>query len=372
MDTQDTFHLYIQTNSPGELSNWVYPLVKRTKELYPKTHITIFLVPCQYASRSEKKIARQIPGVSEVWDVKKTLKTLSKGKWFKQKHKQGAVLYAGGGPLYSQLLGLKFKLPVYGYSEKQHSLGPLFKKTFYKHEVGDLMAERSQTIIQGRSDLLKKYNLKDVPYLLFFTGSRPLMFKALAPFMLEVIQYMQKKKPNLHVIIQISPFISEGLAKKTFKKNLKNITVLRADSKEIMSLSEWLITIPGTNTAEAQYVSLPMIVLLPLNRPDLIIFDGLLGLLGKIPGLGTALKRLVIKHLQGKKQFYAHPNRNSGKEIVPEIVGNLDPKETSDKILKIIENDQNKENIKKELRELNQFKNTSKEIIEYIMTAKPL
>ena len=49
-------HLIIQANSPGEIAAWVFPIVQTFKKICPESIITLCLVPCQYASRNEKKI----------------------------------------------------------------------------------------------------------------------------------------------------------------------------------------------------------------------------------------------------------------------------------------------------------------------------
>lgn len=367
MSNTQPFILYIQTNSPGELSNWVYPIVEKAQKLYPNIKIIIYLVPCQYASKKEKEIAEKIPGVSEVWSIKKTLTELKKG-WFSKKTQNGAILYLGGDPLYAQLMGLKLKIPSYAYTAHSKKTGLFFKQTFYKKESGDLMAERVKNTPLNKSKILEKENLDKEPDLLFFTSSRKEMFKAYAPFIIEVIEHIQKKDPTIQSILQFSPFIDKtetDIIEKSCKK--KHIKTSSADSKEIMSISKWLITLPGTNTAEAQYLTLPMIVLIPLNRPDLIIFDGLLGILGKIPLLGTLLKKIAITIVKQKKQFYAHPNRNANEDIVPEYSGNLTAKDTAEFILNQFYNTEKHKEIKKKLSALKEEKTPSETILNKIM-----
>ena len=41
--------------------------------------------------------------------------------------------------MYPQLLKIRYRFPLYGYSEHKGSLGFLYKKTFNKHLCGDLM-----------------------------------------------------------------------------------------------------------------------------------------------------------------------------------------------------------------------------------------
>ena len=64
--TSSDFHLVIQTNSPGELSAWVQPLVASFKERCPYGYVTLCLVPCQYASGYEYNVAVDIEGINEL------------------------------------------------------------------------------------------------------------------------------------------------------------------------------------------------------------------------------------------------------------------------------------------------------------------
>ena len=152
------FNLIIQSNSPGELSSWVRPLVEEVMSQHPGTHVTVALTPCQYASGQEYQIASSISGVQQVYTPKQTLKKLLSWPLRQKAESSGAVFYLGGDPLYSQLLGLKYGFPVYGYTEHARSLGFLFKKIFYKTE-GDLMGARVASFRFNRQAILSKYAL---------------------------------------------------------------------------------------------------------------------------------------------------------------------------------------------------------------------
>ena len=56
-----------------------------------------------------------------------------------------------------------------------------------------------------------------------------------------------------------------------------------------------MVSLPGTNTAEAFYMSLPVLMVLPLNHPEKFVFDGLFQLLFKIPLLGRFLRRFLVR-----------------------------------------------------------------------------
>lgn len=324
----DKFYLLIQTNSPGELTAWVRPIVETFKRIVPNSHIILFLTPCPYASGQEQMQAAQIGGVDAVMTWDQTLKQLLGLPYFKKKYLKGAVLFLGGDPFYSQLLGFKYRLPVYGYTDRRQRLGLFYRHVFYQHVVGDLMAERARALIKTREDVLKEHQLPDSEYAVFFCGSRPQHFELFFPFMLETVKEILVYHPNFSPLFVISPFIQDRLVDQIRAQHAipESLRIVRADSLEMLRIASLLITLPGTNTAEAMYLGVPMLIFVPLNNPERIILDGLVGLLGKLPVIGKLWMKLVVSILKKQNRFYSLPNRLAGRQIVPEIVGELESK----------------------------------------------
>ena len=86
-NTGDSFKLFIQSNSPGEISNWVVPISKTFKKLCSHANIHIALTPCQYASGYEKQYLEKIAEINSVSNPKQTLKLIFSGGWFGKKYK---------------------------------------------------------------------------------------------------------------------------------------------------------------------------------------------------------------------------------------------------------------------------------------------
>lgn len=324
----NNFTLLIQANSPGEIANWAIPFAKLFRIEVPDSTIILVITPCQYRSKNEKEVALKSQAFDQVYNPKETFKLLFSWPWLKKKYAKGAVLSLGGDPFYSKLFGFKYRLPVFVYTERKKFKSFFIKDVFSKKEIGDLMFEKIKQIKNSldRNSILKKYQLPDQKYCLFFAGSRPQHFKALVPYYAEAAQIIKAKHKDFNVILQISPFITDELLAEVKKEvNLDAFIVLKGDSLELMHISSLLLTIPSTSTSEAMYLGLPMVVILPTNRPDLIIFDGLLGLIGNLPILGFILKKIVITILArvAKNRFFALPNMIAQKEIVPEIKGDL-------------------------------------------------
>ena len=105
--------------------------------------------------------------------------------------------------------------------------------------------------------------------------------------------------------------------------------------------SEIVVTIPGTNTAKIAARGIPMVVVFPLNHPEVIPLEGIADLFGKIPVMGKAFKKALAHIVNRKTKFFALPNQKADREIAPEIRGNIDPLSVALKVLLLL-NDKEK------------------------------
>lgn len=327
-------HIFILSNSPGEISVWVRPFVAHLMSQDKLFDISLCLTPCQYASGNELTVATQIPGINRVFRPKETFQLLLKG--FAERINKGTVLYLGGDPNYARLLGWRLKIPTLAYT--QHKGFPTFgfKKVFYKHKDGDLMAARVLNFSEKRTAILQKYNLPDSDYMVLFPGSRPQHFENFIDFLSGTFESMRKARPNIKLIVSLSPFITdELLAKYQHFLDKMDGHIIRGNSLELLSLSKLLVTIPGSNTAEAMYMKTPMLIMIPLHKPKYIILDGLAGLVGNIPGVGTIIKRLIILIMKKKYEFFSLPNCYFNRKLVPEVTGSFSQATLQSEILSL-------------------------------------
>jgi len=331
-------HLFILSNSPGEISVWVRPMVEHLMKQTTEFDISLCLTPCQYASGNELTVAYEIPGINRVFRPKETFQLLLKG--FVTPIKTGTVLYLGGDPNYARLLGWRLKIPAIAYT--QHKGFPTFgfKKVFYKHKDGDLMAARVLSFSAKRETILQKYNLVDQDYMLLFPGSRPQHFENFINFLSGTFESLKQSQPDIKLIVSLSPFITDEILSK-YKMLLDKMDahVIRGNSLELLSISKLLVTIPGSNTAEAMYMGTPMLIMIPLHKPKYIILDGLAGLVGNIPGIGTLIKRLIILIMKKKYAFFSLPNCYFNRKIVPEVTGSFSQETLQTEILALWDNE---------------------------------
>ncbi|KAJ7531693.1 hypothetical protein O6H91_14G054600 [Diphasiastrum complanatum] len=92
------------------------------------------------------------------------------------------------------------------------------------------------------------------------------------------------------------------------------------------------LTTVGANTAELGYLGVPMIVVLPTHALEVFkgASGGVLGILANTTGwIGDTVAKVSNSALLKSVGFIAWPNRWAGKEVVPELVGKVEPQEVA-------------------------------------------
>ena len=362
----EQFKLILLANSPGEISHWVNYIAKECKKSFKQSDITLFITPCQFASGNETTIARKNKNINKVYSPKESMKIVFTS-FVRKKIKLGAILFLGGDPFYARCLGFKYNLPVYGYTEHKNFPKKGFKYVFYKHDIGDLMGDHILNFKKTKNEIYEKLKLEKKSYLTFLSGSRPEHFEHLIPLYSETIKEI-KKTLDITPILSISSFIKPHLKEKVLAKHdLSNFIIKEVDTRKLIKISEFIITIPGTNTAEIAYMGTPFMVIIPLNEPKTLQFDGLFGLIGNLPILGVLIKKIIIKVLLSKKRYFSLPNMMKNREIVPEIIGKLDPKILANEIINQFNKEKQNHTIEHNLKEFKVKDSVSKKIIDYII-----
>ncbi len=374
--------VFLVANSPGELSGWVRPIARTLKEGEKTLKISVIIPPCQYASGMEKKVVSDFPAVDGVAGPTDYLKYIFLGiRWphFTDNGK-GVVVFLGGDPIHAILLSRRLRIPALAYIQKPR--WKRFFKTFMILDetineelrragvksgkirvVGDLVADAVECQM-SKEEACKYWGLDSKhPIVSIMPGSRSEEVKHLTPFFLRAAELVREEVPKAQFVLVLSPFASheqltnlpsEGQEevfrdtarfKLVKKKRWKLITdlnlevsVARENQYEIMNASDLAITIPGTSTAEMAFLGTPMVVTVPLNKPEAIPLDGLPGLIGHLPCLGPMIKSGIVRRYSRKIKFTAVPNLRAGKEIVPELRGIIEARGVSMKVIELLQN----------------------------------
>ncbi len=139
---------------------------------------------------------------------------------------------------------------------------------------------------------------------------------------------------------------------KVVTKTGSEILLVEEKRYEAISISHLIMTIPGTNTLEATYLETPMVVAIPLNKPEAIPLDGLAGLVGGLPVAGSLIKRRMVKQYSKRIKFAAIPNIRADREIVPEIRGIIEPADVAKEGVELLRSPERLNRMKEELRKI--------------------
>lgn len=359
----------ITTNSPGEVSAWVRPMVKAIRVEWPDAQITVFVPPCTFASGREVPVLRGFPEVNQVVGPGAYVQYAlfrKKPRGFKP-GSQGFVLFLGGDLGHATLLGKRLHYPVYAYTERDAGHAEMIRYFFVPgpkvtrrlqskgiqpdqiQVVGDLMhdAIKPATSREEMLDLFDVHAGQTVVNL--FPGSRPYEVKVTLPLFVKAVALLKKEMPEIKPIITLAPFLTVeqirrdltqmGLADWRLAEGVRGderlaelhcggeqFLIYRGNSYDTMQLTHIALSLPGTNNVELAAMGVPTFVVLPLNWPELIPLPGVVGLIGQVPVLGSYLKRrIVIPKLLPKFPFVSPVNRSAGERIFPELAAIVEP-----------------------------------------------
>ena len=386
--------ILILSNGPGEVTTWVRPVVKALREQLghdiSQVRISVILSPCPHASGKETAIALGYPEVDRVqaaadfWQFLLWGKTAENWDW----RNQGAVVFLGGDQLFPVLIGKKlgYKTVVYAeWSARWHNFIDKFaimkaqvaKNVSPKYidkftVVGDLMLEAAENEITSKIENPKS----QINIIGILPGSKAAKLTQGVPLTLAIAEYIHSKLPQAKFFIPVAPTLdlstladfakpeNNPLAKAfnfqgadLIGDNLVTstglIVALKSENPAYHLLSQCSIclTTVGANTAELGALAVPMIVLLPTQQLDAMrSWDGLPGILANLPFIGTTFARIINWWMLKNKGLLAWPNIWAQAEIVPELVGKLQPKEVGEMVLDLLANPEKLEAIRHKLR----------------------
>lgn len=381
------FDILILSNGPGEITTWVRPVVKSLREKLgnnrDKVRISVVLSPCANASGKEADIALSYPEVDRVQSAQNffpfllTGKTVDNWDW----RKKGVVLFLGGDQFFPVVIGkrLNYRTVIYAeWEARWHSLINRFGvmkpevaanvKPKYADKftvVGDLMAEAG---VEERGGVGEE-GVEGVDLIGILPGSKAAKLAQGVPLSLAIAQHIHNKFPQTKFFIPVAPTLDlqtlasfadaqqnpmsqyfENTSAKLINTNsekpyLQTATGLKVElflehpAYDRLSKCSICITTVGANTAELGSLAVPMIVLLPTQQLDAMrSWDGIPGLLANLPLVGTSFAKLINWYFIKRKGLLAWPNIWAQQEIVPELVGKLQPSEVANIAIDYLQN----------------------------------
>ena len=369
--------IVILTNAPGEIATWVRPVVKALRQELGtdifQVRISVVLSPCPHSTGKEAQIALNYPEIDRVQSAKHFFPFLLWGKtaddW--QWRDRGIVIFLGGDQFYPLVIGkrLGYKTLIYAEWEARwyryidafavmnsqvlQKISPQYHHKFTI--VGDLIADIVSEVSYKRPFLSQN---NSHPVIGLLPGSKPAKLMQGVPLCLAIAEELQNLQPQVQFILPVAPTIDiDSLASYARTENNSLISQLGGVTGELIDLSSqqpYIITSKGTkialitefpayrhllscqlcvttvgaNTAELGSLGIPMLVLLPTQQLDAMrSWDGIPGILANLPFLGTSFAKLINTIVIRQKRLFAWPNIWAKREIVPELIGQLNPKD---------------------------------------------
>ncbi|MGQ4648331.1 lipid-A-disaccharide synthase [Lyngbya aestuarii] len=356
--------------------------------------ISVILSPCPHATGQEVEIVKSYPEVDRVQGADYFWQFLLRGvitqNW--DWREQGVVVFLGGDQFFPVVIGRRLGYHTVVYAEWEarwqgwiDRFGVMKPEIItkapqkYRHkftEVGDLMAD---TRLQGEDFSVAASNFsfckedqastqQPITELIgLLPGSKSAKLIQGMPLALGIAQYIDQARPQTRFVMPVAPSLDlETLAKfadpqhnpmipllggvsgqlviphldtdeQPFLKTSGGVRVeliTHFPAYEIISKCQLCLTTVGANTAELGSLAVPMIVLLPTQQLDAMrSWDGIPGLLANLPGFGSAFAKLINWLVLRQKRLFAWPNIWAGREIVPELVGRLEPLNVAERVI---------------------------------------
>lgn len=301
---------------------------------------------------------------------------------------ESCVLFLGGDPLHAVLASKALRCPAFAYTSK-----PRWRKHFAKFLTPD---ERSQDLFAKRDidasrfeivghlavdsveiehtsvEILKRLGLDEgLHTVTFLPGSRPVEYENAIRYVLCAAEELCDLVPEVQCCIALSPFVDKQAARASFVASgasfdfeedgvshvrLRNGSTLKCEwdrPHEAMSVSDLVVTLPGTNTLQLAAMRVPMLVYFPLQYAELTPVDGLLGLLSQRFRIFRMLKRMILLRKAARGIDVALPNIIAGRKVVPELIQMLLPSDLAAQTARLLNDHEALQKMSVELGKIN-------------------
>lgn len=410
--------ILILSNGPGELATWVKPVVRELRQTLgedrEQVRISVVLSPCANASGNEADIARRFPEVDRVQAATHFFPFLLSGKtvdnwdW----RSQGVVLFLGGDQFFPVVIGrrLGYRTVIYAeWEARWHrwidrfgvmrpevaaNVAPRYANKFTV--VGDLMAEAGK----AQAESTNGEESLNSPLIGILPGSKAMKLTLGLPLLVAIAEQMHQIRPDIRFVLPVAPTIDQtALAKygdpnfnpiiqrfgwaevqliqpevesqPSFFKTSTGLPIElwnRFPAYNMLAQCALCLTTVGANTAELGSLGVPMLVLLPTQQMDVMrAWDGIPGLLANLPGVGSAFASIINRLALRKAGRLAWPNIWAQKEIVPELVGELQPEAVANIALDLLNHPEKLNQIRQDLRQVRGQPGAAQKLVQLVV-----
>ena len=355
--------LALTANGPGEFAGWVRPLLTALYAREPELDVRLFFVPDDYASGNETALARALFPQARVYTPREYLRFAFGGSLEGLPARADRVQYLGGDLMHAVRLHKRLGGIATSYKFSRKPYRDVFARVFALDEANRTQLLRWSTPAE-RIDVIGNLAIDgalaeasgafgDPPSdaardgIIILPGSRKHEVATLyAMFLAVAIALRERLGNDVPIAFGRSPFttddeLARGLASggdyrvfgvrgevieagTAIRSGGYTFPVVRAAMRAAAN-ARLAIAIPGTKLIELAALGTPAISCVPLNAPELAVINGPLQYVGRLPFVGAPLKRAATLAAAGRFKYFAQPNIDADREILPELSGTLFP-----------------------------------------------
>lgn len=386
----------ITSNGPGEFSGWVRPLVTALYDLAPALDITLFFVPDDYATGREPALAARIFPRARIVPASDYVRFALGRRIVQAPPHVDLVQYLGGDLMHAARVRgrLGGRASTYKFSRKrdaahlarafaldERNAGELAANGIARERiaiVGNLAIDGALGEAAGRYPRAAEDRDLEPGNVLFMPGTRRHEVANVVPQFLATALALRARRPDLRAAFAISPYTDEAeLAAALARGGHRNVWGARGrvirredgslaigalageesfpvvrDAMRHAAHAKLAVTLPGTKCIELAALGVPTLVCVPLNAPEVVVINGPLQYLDRLPVAGRALKRAIVIGVDGRFPFTAQPNIDTGEMLMPELRGTLMPGEIARRIAAYADDAESRARATARLREL--------------------
>jgi hypothetical protein len=354
--------LALTANGPGEFAGWVRPLLSALYARAPDLDVRIFCVPDDYASGYEAAYVRRYFPQATAYTPAEYLRFALGRPLAGLPARADRVQYLGGDLMHAARVHDRLGGIATSYKFSRKRYADRFARVFAVDA-----ANRKQLIAWGVPDerigivgnlaidgalgeAAGSFGDPDSDAardgILLMPGSRKFEIENMLPMYVRIALQLRRRLPGVPIALARSPFTTDDeLARALTLGGVREAygyparlepggAAVLAGGERIPLVAAAMraarharlaVAIPGTKLIELAALGIPSVATLPLNRPELIVINGVLQYAGRVPLIGTPLKRAAIGVGQKRFRFVAQPNIDAERALIPEIRGTLLP-----------------------------------------------
>jgi hypothetical protein len=353
----------LTANGPGEVAGWLRPLLRRLYERDPNLDAHVFLVPDDYATGGEAKVARALFPEARIYEPREYVRFALGRPVPGEPAAVDVVQYLGGDLMHAarvhKRLGgnsMTYKFAKPRYAATLARAFAVDGKNAAELRAAHVADERILTVGNLAIDgaLLEAAQPVEAGSpddgVLIMPGSRAYEIEQLVPFFFTAARRMLRERPRLPVAFAISPFtdvhavaqaVARGGDPRVWSERGRMVT--EGDSTYLESLDgstripvlrnalaaagrvRLALTLPGTKVIELATLGVPTVTVTPLNAPEMVTINGPLTYVDRIPFIGVPLKRAAVVAVSHRFAHHTQPNIDLSDAVVWEMKGTLTP-----------------------------------------------